>query len=128
MSRATSTDPTWGSTLALAFSQAAANCLSPAMVAACWLGVAGAGSDRAPPVAGPQVTGSLRSTPRGSNRTMSKSSSSGCVREVSSLAMSSIPDTPGPPGSMTSDPMRVAGSSAGWRATAMGMVGPAGCA
>ena len=114
--------------MGLAFSQAAANCLSPAIVAACWIGVAGAGSDGALPVAVPQLTGSLRSTPRGSNSTMSKSSSSCGVRELSSLAMSSMPETPGPPGSITSDPMRVAGSSAGWRATAMGMVGPAGCA
>ena len=94
------------------------------MVAACSLGVDGVGSDGALPVAGPQVTGSLRSTPRGSNSTMSKSSSSCGVSESSSLVMSSMPDTPGPPGSMTSDPMRAAGSSAGWRATAMGMVGP----
>ena len=47
---------------------------------------------------------------------------------LSSLAMSSMPDTPGPPGSITSEPMRAAGSSAGWRATAMGMVGPVGSA
>ena len=74
----------------------------------------------------PQVTGSLRCTPRGSKSTMSKSSSSCGVSALSSLAMSSIPDTPGPPGSMTRDPMRAAGSSAGWRATAIGMVGPSG--
>ena len=62
--------------MALFFSHAAANCSSPAMVAACWLGVTGAGSDGPLPVALPHVTGSLRSTPRGSNSTMSKSSSS----------------------------------------------------
>ena len=98
---------------ALFFSHAAANCLSPAMVAACWLAVTGAGSDGALPVSVPHVTGSLRSTPRGSNMTMSKSSSSWGVSTLSSLAMSLMPETPGPPGSMTSDPMRAAGSSAG---------------
>ncbi len=108
------------------------------MVAACWLSVDGTGSGGAlalplplpvpPPVPTPQETGSLRSTPRGSNMTMSKSSSSCGVSTLSSLAMSSMPDTPGPPGSMTSEPMRAAGSSAGWRATAMGMVGPVGSA
>ena len=96
------------------------------MVAACWLGVTGTGSDGALPVSEPQVTGSLRSTPRGSNMTMSKSSSSCGVSALSSLAMSSMPDTPGPPGSMTSDPMRAVGSSAGCRATETGMVGPSG--
>ena len=131
MSRAASTDPTWGSTLALAFSQAAANCSSPATVAASWLGVVGTGSGcvvGGAPGVSPQVTGSLRSTPRGSNITMSKSSSSSGVSERSSLAMSSMPDTPGPPGSTTSDPIRAAGSSAGCRATAIGMVGPFGSA
>ena len=117
MSRATSTDPTYGSTLALAFSQAAANSSSPVMVAACWLGVVGTGSGRGvavdAPGVSPQVTGSLRSTPRGSNMTMSKSSSSCGVSEASSLAMSSMPETPGPPGSITREPMRAAGSSAG---------------
>ena len=56
------------------------------MVAACWLGVVGTGSGgvvaaRSPL---PQVTGSLRSTPRGSNITMSKSSRS-CGRERAEL-------------------------------------------
>ena len=115
MSRAVSTEPTNGSNVGLLFSHAAANCLSPAMVTACWLGVDGAGSDGALPVLVPlpQETGSLRSTPRGSNMTMSKSSSSCGVRALSSLAMSSMPETPGPPGSMTSVPMRAAGTSAG---------------
>jgi hypothetical protein len=98
------------------------------MVAACWLGVTGVGSDGPLPDALPHVTGSLRWTPRGSNSTMSKSSSSWGVSALSSFDMSLIPETPGPPGSMTSDPMRAPGSSAGWRATAMEMVGPSGCA
>ena len=56
--------PTWGSTVALAFSQAAANCFRPAIVAASWLGVVGTGSDSVAggaPGVSPQVTGSLRS-------------------------------------------------------------------
>ena len=76
------------------------------MVAAFWLGVPGGVGRARCPWRSPQVTGSLRSTPRGSNSTMSKSSSSCGVSEPSSLAMSSMPETPGPPGSMTSDPMR----------------------
>ena len=96
------------------------------MVAACSLAVDGAGSAGPLPVATPQLTGSLRSTPRGSKSTMSKSSRSCGVSALSSFAMSSMPETPGPPGSMTSDPRRAAGTSAGWRATAMGMVGPLG--
>ena len=131
MSRAASTDPTWGSTLALACSQAAANCFRPAMVAASWPGVVGTGSASALgglPAFSPHVTGSLRSTPRGSKSTMSKSASSWGVSALSSLAMSSTPETPGPPGSMTSDPIRAPGTSAGCRATAIGIVGPFGCA
>ncbi len=112
--------------MALFFSQAAANARSPSMVAVRSLAVVGAGSEGALPAEAPQLTGSLRSTPRGSKSTMSKSSRSCGVSASSSFAMSSMPETPGPPGSMTSDPMRAAGSSAGWRATAMGMVGPFG--
>ena len=115
----------------LAFSQASSYCLIAAMNAFTCDGVVGAGSGRvagAAPGVSPQVTGSLRSTPRGSNVTMSKSSSSGGVSTLSSLAMSSMPDTPGPPGSMTSEPIRSAGTSAGCRATATEMVGPLGSA
>jgi hypothetical protein len=127
MSRAASTDPIWGSTVPLAFWQPVANCRRPAIVDARALAVVGTGSGMAvggAPGVSPQVTGSLRSTPRGSNMTTSKSSSRPGVSALSSLAMSSTPETPGPPGSITSDPMRAAGAFAWCRATAMETVWP----
>ena len=75
---------------------------------------------------GVQVTGLLRPTPLGSNETMSNRSSSSGVSTDSSLGRSSIPDAPGPPGLITSDPIRSEGTSAGWRARAICRVGPSG--
>ena len=89
-------------------------------------GVVGTGSGDGPEVTGPQLTGLLRSTPRGSNATMSKSSSRTVGMTLSSFSMSLTPDVPGPPGLMTKDPMRAAGSLAGRRSTAIWMVGPSG--
>ena len=57
---------------------------------------------------------------------MSKSSRSPGVSAASSLGKSSIPDTPGPPGLITNDPIRFAGTSARCRSTAIPMVGPPG--
>ena len=78
-----------------------------------------------PPVAA-ESTGLLRPTPRGSNETMSNRSSSPGERTDSSLARSSIPELPGPPGLITSEPIRSVGISAGCRATAICRVGPSG--
>ncbi len=111
----------------LAFWQASAHRRKLPMVADCALGVAGTGSGNGVgglPGVSPHVTGSLRSTPRGSNMTMSKSSSSPGVSTLNSLAMSSTPETPGPPGSMTRDPIRSAGVSARCRVTATEIVWP----
>ena len=74
------------------------------------------------------ATGLLRPTPRGSNETMSKRSRTSGVSTDSSLGRSSMPDPPGPPGLMTRDPIRSAGASAGWRATAIWMTVPPGWA
>ncbi len=102
-----------------AFSQAAANRFS--WPSSDWTAAAptGTGSGRSVAVVDvplgelPQVTGSLRWTPRGSKDTTSKSSSTVAVITDSSLARSLMPDTPGPPGLTTSDPIRWAGASAG---------------
>ena len=117
MSRAASTDPDIGQhraagLLAAGRRTAGSSRSSPS---ARWASSApgrAAAAGGAPGVS-PQVTGSLRSTPRGSNMTMSKSSSRPGVSTLSSLAMSSTPDTPGPPGSITSEPMRSAGTFGG---------------
>ena len=116
--------------LPLYFSHWAANA-SSLRRSACWAaGVVGTGSTGGPDAPDPlppeQVTGLLRSTPRGSYETMSKRSSSSGVSTDNSLGRSSMPDVPGPPGLMTSDPMRSDGTSAGCRATAISMVGPSG--
>ena len=103
-----------------------------AAIAAFWAAtVWGTGSETGAggaPGVSPQVTGSLRSTPRGSKVTMSKSSSNWLVSTLSSLGKSSMPDTPGPPGLMTSEPIRSAGSSARCRSRAMPIVVPWGVA
>ena len=75
-----------------------------------------------------QVTGLLRWTPLGSKETMSKRSRRPGVSTESSLWRSSIPESPGPPGLITSEPIRAEGSPAGWRATAIWMVVPSGWA
>src|ERR1019366_667267 len=80
-----------------------------AIIDFCAAASCGTGSGNGPgaaPGVSPHVTGSLRCTPRGSNVTTSKSSSSCGVSVSSSLTKSSIPDTPGPPGLMTNDPLR----------------------
>ena len=93
-------------------------------------GVLGTGSGNGPGVDAPEedtlaalhVTGLLRSTPRGSNSTMSKRASNSGVSTLSSAGRSLTPDTPGPPGSMTRDPIRAAGSVARCMDTAMVIV------
>ena len=66
--------------------------------------------------------------PRGSHETMSKRFCSVAVRERSSAGRSLTPEFPGPPGLMSSDPIRVAGVRAGLRARARVSVGPSGSA
>ena len=117
-SRAVSTVPTYGSTLPLSCSHCDAYARSFDK-RACWAAaVVGAGSGSALVVSEgtpfePQVTGSLRWTPRGSNETMSKSSRSPGVSTLSSFGRSLMPDPPGPPGLITSEPISLRGQLSG---------------
>ena len=97
--------------------QAAANVRSAASRAVHWAVVTGSGSaERYASMSASQRTGVLRPTPRGSKPTMSKRSRMAAGKiVVASCRTKSTPDPPGPPGLVTSEPMRRARSVAGSR-------------
>ena len=137
-SRAVSTVPTKGSNLPLMALHCAAYSSSLVMRASWAAGVLGTGSGRGadadddefvdPELGGLHSTGLLRSTPRGSNSTMSKRASSPGVSTFNSAGRSFTPDPPGPPGSITREPIRCDGSVARCMASAIWIVPCAGWA
>lgn len=130
ITRVVSTVPTKGRMLLLTDSHCAAYSSSLVSSASWAPTVLGTGSGNGPGVDGAegvalaelQRTGLLRSTPRGSNSTMSKRAWSWAVSTPNSAGRSLTPDPPGPPGSITRDPIRWAGSVARCMARAIWIV------
>ena len=75
-----------------------------------------------------RIVGSLSPTPRGSKPTTSKRRPTSVeASDVERYAAVWMPEAPGPPGLITSDPMRSGEAGAAWRSTAIVPVRPCGC-